>query len=70
MTPFLTIFDHVDAPNRVTVDLSTDANNTLQIAVDPHDQFPSWRMDVRIVHGSKAIVDVIENEFGLSTSSL
>lgn len=31
--------DRTDAPNRLPVELSTDANNTFRIAVDPRDQF-------------------------------
>ena len=48
--------DRPDAPDYVKVELSTDANNTFRIAVDPRGEFPSWRMDARIVRGSIEIV--------------
>jgi hypothetical protein len=48
--------DRVDAPNRLTVELSTDANNSFRIAVDPDTGFPQWRLDARIVRESIEIV--------------
>lgn len=53
--------DRPEAPDHVTVELSTDANNTLRIGVDPSGEFSSWRMDARIVRKSIEIVQTFRD---------
>lgn len=54
-------YDRPDAPNCLTVELSTDANNTFRIAVDPDTGFPQWWLDARVVGESIEIVQSFRN---------
>ena len=52
---------HDDEPDRATIELSTDANNTFSIRVDPRGDHPEWRFDARIVKGSIEIVEAFRD---------
>lgn len=49
--------DHDDEPDRATIELSTDANNTINIDVDPHGDHHEWRFNARVVESLMEIAE-------------